>query len=228
MTVETSTPTLADVFAEMFRAYSDGLRVALPAEVIAWDDAAPERAQVRPTVRLVRRVEGARLAYRPPILPSAPVAWPGSGAYGLTWPLEPGSTGLLVFADRSIDEWATTGQRDNEPRDPRRHAYADAVFIPGLRAFDSLPGRLTPSGDHLIVGCPTGGEVRLGSGSASDFVALSSLVEAQLSQINAAVAAAIAAANPSVPDSGLAAFTAFQSTLVGWPGPVASARVRSE
>jgi hypothetical protein len=223
VTVAPSIPTLADLFAAQLRAYSDGLRVMLPAEVVEWSAADPGRASVRPTVRLVRRVDGALVSYRPPILASAPVAYPTSGSYGLTFPLAVGSTGALVFADRSIDEWVVNANADSEPRDLRRHAYADGVFVPGLRAYD-LPARVQPTSGALVVACPVAGEVRLGSSNATSLVALAPLVEAQLSALVTAITAA-----PTVPGDGGAAFkAALLAALSAWPAPVGSARVRSE
>ena len=196
----------------------------LPAEVIAWSSSEPGRATVQPTIRLLRRSEGVRLAYRPPPLAGAPVAWPGGGEYGVTWPLEPGSTGMLVFSDRSLDEWAVTGQEDNTPRDLRRHAYADGVFVPGLRALATLPTRLTPSGDYVVVGCPTSGEVRLGSAGATSPVALGSLTDDQFT----ALANAFSSWTPVANDGGAALKTILTTLLASWPSSVGSARVRSE
>lgn len=224
LTVESSTPTLADVFAGVLRSYSDGLRVMIPAEVVSWSSSTPGRVAVQPTVRLLRRVEGARLAYRPPVLPQAPVAWPGGGDYAITWPLEVGSTGMLIFADRSIDEWAVTAQADSTPRDMRRHAYADGVFVPGLRSLEELPARSVPGDDHLVISCPAAGEVRLGSASASDFIALASLVEARLDELKTAITNGVAVPN----DGGASLQTTILAGLTSWPGNVASARVRSE
>lgn len=224
MTIAPSIPTLADLFAAQLRAYSDGLRVMLPAEVVAWSPSDPGRVSVRPTVRLVRRVDGALVSYRPPVLAQAPIEWPSAGGYGVTFPLPVGSTGSIVFADRSIDEWLSTGQPDSEPRDVRRHAYTDGVFRPGLRALDDVPARLSPPAAALVVGCPTAGEVRLGSASASSLIALAPLVEGQLSALLSAISAA-----PVVPGDGGAAFkAAIVAALAAWPGPVGSARVRSE
>lgn len=225
MTVQSSTPTLADVFAQQLRAFSDGLRVALPAEVLAWSTSEPELARVQPTVRLRERRDGALISYRPAAI-KAPVSFPGSGGYSMTWPLQPGDTGLLVFADRSLDEWVEYGNPDSDPRSQRRHAYADGVFIPGARPTADYASNQIDGSAMTIAGQ----EIKLGNATASDFVALASLVEAQLEQINVAVAAAvtaIAALPVGAADSGAAGFSALQGALSSWPLSVASSRVRS-
>lgn len=224
MTIESSTPTLADLFAAQLRAYSDGLRVLLPAEVTRWSAADAGRVSVRPTIRLVRRSEGALLSYRPPIVSDVPIAWPGAGDYGVSFPLTAGSTGCIVFADRSLDEWVTSGNPDSEPRDVRRHAYTDAVFLPGLRPLAGPSARAAPTATATVVSCPTAGEVRLGSAAAVAPVALGTLTDAQFS----ALASAFSSWAP-VPNDGGAALKAILTTLLAsWPASVGSARVKSE
>jgi hypothetical protein len=54
----------------------------------------------------------------------------------LVVPVEVGDTGLLVFADDSLDIWLSKGGLV-DPLDDRHHALSDAVFIPGLRPFSN-------------------------------------------------------------------------------------------
>lgn len=225
MTVRSAIPTLADAFADALRQFSDGLRVCLPVEVVAWDAGAPEVATVRPTVRLLRRdVSGALLSYRPPPISNVPVSYPGAGDYAVTWPLSPGDTGHVVFADRSLDEWVQIGEPDSDPLDRRRHAYADAVFLPGIRPLGELPTRASPPSNAVVIACPTGGQVRLGAAAASSAVALAPLTEADLNTLKTAIGAA-----PVVPGDGGAAFKAsLVSALAAWPTAHGAARVRAE
>jgi hypothetical protein len=54
----------------------------------------------------------------------------------LVLPVSVGDTGLLVFADGSLDVWLARGGVV-DPLDDRHHALSDAVFIPGLRPFSN-------------------------------------------------------------------------------------------
>ena len=62
---------------------------------------------------------------------NVPVLFPRSRKAAVTFPLEKGDTVLLVFAERSLDEWIEKGGNKVSPEDPRRHDMSDAIAIPG-------------------------------------------------------------------------------------------------
>jgi hypothetical protein len=66
-----------------------------------------------------------------PVVCSVPVVFPGAAGFRITFPIAAGTTGLLVFLDRSRDAWQSGGG-DTSPDDARRHHLTDAVFFPGL------------------------------------------------------------------------------------------------
>ncbi len=220
----TSIPTLADVLRMVLEQHSDGTRVALPAEVVSWSSSNPERADVRPTIRLVRRDStGARLTFRPLVISGVPVGFPGSGSYGLTWPLQPGHTGLLVFADRSIDEWLVTGQSDNDPQHPRRHDYADGMFLPQLRPYGGLTASQVDGGAMVL----SGDALHLGAGglTAAQELAYRTSVQAQLD----ALEAVFTAWTPVATDGGLALKTALTALITGgWPTVSGTSKTRAQ
>ena len=73
------------------------------------------------------------------VLLRVPVAFPSSGKFKMTFPIEAGDTGLVVFCESSIDRWLTRGAGSNKeyhnPLDTRMHDYSDGVFIPGLKRY---------------------------------------------------------------------------------------------
>lgn len=215
---------MTDAIRDVLDRSAEDLRVALPAHIVSWDAAAPEEAAVQPAVTLTRRApSGALLRFRPPPVPRCPIVWPGAGENAVTWPLSPGDTGLVVWADRAIDDWLLGGGL-TDPPDPRRHSYADAVFVPGLRPLGTLPARATPIAGATVVACPVAGSVRLGASAASQAVAVEPLVAAQLAALVAAISAA-----PVAPGDGGAAFkAALLAALAGWPGPMGALRVFAE
>ena len=206
---------------EAARAAVAGVMVGLPATVLSYDSVT-QTASVR-VVPCFRRRDpsngGLPVCYRPPDLHNLPVGFPGGDAWGMTWPLTAGDTGRVVVLDRSIDEWKASGAATTEPQDPRRHDLTDAVFAPDIappgapRASDSVDA------SAMVI---RGAEIKMGSASASDFVALSSLVESE-------IAALWTAMNTHV-HSGVtsgAAITAVSGTA-GSAGSVAATKVKAE
>lgn len=171
-----------------------GLRVSLTATVIAYDPTS-QTAVVQP---VTAQPGGDQW----PPLQDVPVVWPRTAAGGLFAPLAAGDAVLLVFADWSEDDFYTAGRTGNEPT-TRRHSESDARAFPGPRIFTGPMVPVSPTG----VGIQTdaggaylnlepatqaatveGTTIKLGA-TASDPVALASLVSAQLDLIASAISA---------------------------------------
>jgi phage baseplate assembly protein gpV len=61
------------------------------------------------------------------------VVFPSAGGYALTFPVKQGDECLLIFCERSYDNWYENG--DVQPPSARRfHALSDAVAIVGLHS----------------------------------------------------------------------------------------------
>lgn len=173
------------------------VNVCLPATVVDYDDTT-QKASVKLVPRF-RRKDAANgnqiVCYDPPNISGVPVAFPGAGEFSITWPLAAGDTGYVVFSDRSMDEWLSSGASRTEPQDIRRHNITDAIFVPGMRPFSDALGSEAIDSSALVI---TGDCIKLGSSSASDFVALASLVFDQFEKLEAIVADYIVAFNAAV------------------------------
>jgi hypothetical protein len=200
------TPTLQELLNLLGDRLMANLRCALPAAVDKYDSD-KQLADVKPLIRDAFEDEDGAISNESlPVIPHVPVMFPGGAGLRLTFPLNPGDTGLLVFSDRSLDTWQDQGG-EVSPTDLRRHHLSDAVFFPGLH-----PNNKPWSGAEA-------GVVTLGSDTgAADFVALAAKVTAQLN----ALKSAIAAASASFLDGG----AALNAQLVTFPGSVASATVK--
>lgn len=99
---------------------------AIPGKVSAWNPLT-QRATITPGVK-----DGDRGL---PELLDVPVYFPRAGGYILTFPIEVGSPGLVVFSAVSPAEWFARGAVTT-PLDQRRHTISGGVFIPG---FDPSP-----------------------------------------------------------------------------------------
>lgn len=69
-----------------------------------------------------------------PIIPNVPFCFPSAGDRGLFFPIKRGDNCLLLFSQRSIETWKISGGRVT-PNDTRKHAFSDAIAIPGLKPF---------------------------------------------------------------------------------------------
>lgn len=221
-------PTTAELHQQSARAAAGQVKVALPAYVLSYDrDEQRATIQIAISYRVVDdRGEETHRA-RPPV-PRVPVQWQGA-----TWDLEAGDWGLAVFCDRSIDEWLQTGETSVEPADSRRFDVSDAVFLPGLRPFsDPLPAAAIGEGAVVLWDRGTS-DLRLGSASATAYVALDTLVRAQLEALETALQAAVTAgiAGAVGGDGGAAALAALQgsltASLAAWPATVAATKVKA-
>lgn len=154
-----------DVLRRAARQATALVNVASPARVLSYDAEAR-----RVNIKLLTAfdyfdAEGVRRFDAPPTIANVPVLFPGNAADAITWPVEAGDHGLVIFVDRDMS--ATLANNDvSEPPSARRHALSDAVFLP----FDLRQAEYANSvGGAVVV---TNDDIRLGSTSASDAVAL--------------------------------------------------------
>lgn len=191
------------------------IHTSLPAIVKSYDVA----TQVA-TVQLAVQLRG----HSVPPLSDVPVCWPGGAAGFVHVPLAAGDTVLVVFTEEDFSGWHATGSV-SAPRVLARHGL-HAVAIPGLRRA-ATP--LDVTGGHVTVGAAS--ELRLGSDSASDPVALEPGLAAVLGDFIDAVKTVIAASLPAgIPTPASAAFataaTAVQLRITA--GEMAATKVLAE
>lgn len=212
-------PSLGHVIRDYVRTGTAAMHTVLPARVLAYDHTM-QKATVQPVVRWAHAdaETGDLVRYVPPPIANVPVQFPG-----VAWPLLAGDFVTVLIAERSIDEWKTTGAGDTTPQDPRRFDPSDAIALPGLHSFASpLPAAAVDPA--AVVLWHRGLDVKLGSSAAVDFVALASLVQAELQEIRTMLAL------HTHPVTGA---TAGAPLYVGLPipepvGNVAATKVRAE
>lgn len=151
--------TLADVVETGVEASLEHLHTCLPAKVVRWD---PKKRQVdvQPLVMQAREGEdGGRVAAALPVVVNCPVVFPGGRRWGFYAPLEVGDTGLVVFAQSSIDKWLQRGDLVDPVHD-HRHNLSDGVFLPGCWPFGG-PGAPYSPADRAYFGHPAGTRVEV-------------------------------------------------------------------
>jgi hypothetical protein len=119
-------PTLPDVLGELLGKNSDGLRVCLPATVIA-HNAGTGTATVQVMVSGQRNGS----VVSEPALRDVPILGWGNLRAAVRPPILPGDPILLIFGDRDLDSWkAGRGLASVPAQTPRSHDLSDCVALP--------------------------------------------------------------------------------------------------
>lgn len=184
--------SLGEAIQAVCRSKLARVRTAVPGRVVSYDDT-KQCADVEVLVNDFFWSEdspGAPVYEELPVLPNVLVRWPRAGGYVFTMPLGPGDFVWITFSERSLGEFRTKGEKVN-PRDLQRHGDW-ATCTPGCYP-DSTPlasGDASARAAGLVIGkdgaetqiriSPT--EIKIGA-TASDFVALSSKVDALFNQL---------------------------------------------
>ncbi len=77
--------------------------------------------------------DGTRTLAEYPLLLRVPVLFPAGGGFTLTFPIAAGDECLVVFNDRQIDNWLTSGS-GLPPSIGRVHDLSDGIAIVGMRS----------------------------------------------------------------------------------------------
>jgi hypothetical protein len=113
------------------QAVSMGLRVAMPGTVLSFDPDA-QTVAVQPKIQQLL-ADGSGEDFPP--LPSVPAYCMRGGAFVVTMPIKSGDPCLVIFGDRAIDAWFSSGDHA-PPADYRQHDLSDGFAIVG---FSPLP-----------------------------------------------------------------------------------------
>ena len=133
-----------------------------------------------------------------PPLPDCPVLWPRSNSFIFTWPLPKGTPVMLVFSQRSLQEWsASDGKTDIGSFLLSTHNPSDAVVMPGLSPSKNKTGETTEikitSNNEVQIKAE---KFRFGAFDAAKALAVAEKTNAELNtlkgKINEIIAAAVA------------------------------------
>lgn len=175
-----------------------GLNTAIPASIESYDEATrTARVKIHYSDHFASEGTEANREDWPPI-PDCPVLFPRGGGFVFTWPLKKGDPVLVVFSQRSLQEWsASDGKTDIGSFLISTHNPGDAIVIPGLSPSKNKDGedteiKITTDGELQV----KSSKVRLGTLDAAKALALAEKVDAAIqnaeAKINAIVAAALA------------------------------------
>lgn len=177
-------PLLDELALNIIESTKGQIRTSIPAEVLDYNaDKQTITAQVTIRSRYIDKDTEESISYLPKPISNVPVAFPMANGFSFTWPLFPGDKVMLLIADRSISEWKSTAQQDNEPIDKRRFDLSDAIALPGL-VSPANPGSYAKTDQvyikserPFIIDCR---DIRLSGPNPTDFVALANKVMSEL------------------------------------------------
>ena len=128
----TSPVTMTDAIRQSILFQLNNVHTALPGAIISYDYTL-QKASIQP---LLNKSWADGTTTVMPVLENVPVIFPRSGGASLTFPVVQGDPCLLLFIERSIDQWLTQGGQVT-PQDPRKFDLSDAVAIMGLSPFST-------------------------------------------------------------------------------------------
>lgn len=96
-------------------------------------DYTQQRAEVKPLLKRAMK-DGTQLEY--PNITDVPVCFPSGNDASITFPLSKGDSVLLLFSERSLNNWVNTGNDSNTELD-KLHCLTDCIALPGIIPFSS-------------------------------------------------------------------------------------------
>jgi len=199
------------MLARAMRSKMNDVRTAMPGQVIKYD-LKKQAVDVQPLLRHAYD-DGSVLDL--PVVYNVPVVFPRAGEAFLALPIKKGDGVLLIFSDRSLDKWKSSGGKV-DPEDVRSHNISDAVAIPGFYPFNAAAK--IPNANDLILknaNCTimmkSNGKVSISNGKAE----LVSLAQT-LAKTAQTMATKVAAAVPMNLATEIAQFSSLVSQIGGF------------
>lgn len=188
-------PSLEEIIEDGVEAALGRVETAQIGTVTAFN-AQNHTVSVQPVhMKKYEREDGGFSWVKQPIIPNVPIWFFGSSEARVVFPIEPGSTVLLVHLSESKTAWQFSQQGVTMiSDDQRKHSLTDCVAIPGGLTVSTAAKQFSRGsskiiGDTLTIHTP--GKIRLGGGLVVSPVAM----KTDLQMINAALATASAALN---------------------------------
>ncbi len=139
------TPTMTNALEAVIQKSLLEMNTCLPGQIESFNPATGMDS-IQPSIKIkyVKDDEVVNL----PIINDVPIIFPRAGESAITFPLKKGDGVLIIFSQRSIERWKSTGGIV-EAGDPRHHALSDAFAIPG--AYDQTSSISGFDADNLVI-----------------------------------------------------------------------------
>lgn len=120
------------------------MHICMPAKVVSYDFKT-RKATVQPALN--QKYNDGEVVELP-VIHNVPVIHPAAGGASITLPVKKDDPVLLVFSERSLEEWLQNGKQIT-PDDPRQNDLTDAVAHLGLQPF-SVQSPVESADDLMI------------------------------------------------------------------------------
>lgn len=158
-------PSLASLVELLQKNIMSVLNCHQVGEIVSFN-ASNQTAEV--SVKMTYKVNDKVLEY--PLLIDCPCVVLGGGKGRVTFPIAAGDSCIVLFNDRDIDNWFSSG-RTMPPRTERKHSFSDAIAIVGVRNMQNKIIDYLTTGTELKYGNSTikleDNKVTVTNGSAS-------------------------------------------------------------
>lgn len=126
---------LLDVLKRWLGASLEAVHTCIPASIVTYEGHKTRRAVVQPCVDFRSGV------YVVPYGPVAgvPVCFPSTPRFSFLYDLKKGDTGILLVSEAAMGNWLDGDGTPKSPEDGSRFTLNDAIFIPGLFAWNAVP-----------------------------------------------------------------------------------------
>lgn len=153
------------------------IHTCLPGRIETYDYTV-QQASVTPLIK--KRFKNGDILSMP-IIENVPVVWPRGGGASLTFPLVQGDGVLLVFSERSMDNWLSVGD-EAEPGGPAMFDLSDAIAVPGLNPFSVESLAASEDSIQIIyndafISIDTEGAITVDNGSGSVSIASDGVID---------------------------------------------------
>lgn len=137
-------PSLSALMSELKKDIFNNLN-CINVGIIQSFDEADQTATIRVAIKRVIEIkdDGTKVLRERPLLLKCPVVILFGGSTYMTFPIAEGDECLVLFNDREIDNFWTTGSVE-APSSPRAHSASDAIALVGIRSLQkSIENYLT-------------------------------------------------------------------------------------
>lgn len=128
----TTTATMTELFKRTFSEMMKDVATSIPGHILSFD---PQTQLAQVQIGIVR-IDVRGQSFTPPPLIEVPVYFAG-GKWVVEYQIDPLDEGVILFSQRCIDGWLTTGGVAENPI-IRFHDMNDAFFLPGIRSLNNV------------------------------------------------------------------------------------------
>lgn len=130
--IMTANASMTELFKRAFSEMMKDVSTSVPGHILSFD---PQTQLAQVQIGIVR-VDVRGQSFTPPPLIEVPVYFAG-GKWVVEYQIDPLDEGVLLFSQRCIDGWLTTGGVAENPI-MRFHDMNDAFFLPGIRSLNNV------------------------------------------------------------------------------------------